>query len=60
MEKTFEIEVSENDFILFCYEGEDCLWFQNFSSFKLAAQFGYHYIESDWNLTGFPVTEENI
>lgn len=59
MEKTFEIEVSENEFVLFCYEGEDCLWYQNFSTFEKAAQFGYHYVESDWNLTGFPDTKEN-
>ena len=46
MEKTYEIEVTENEYTLFCYEGEDCVWFQSFETFETAVQFGIHYVEN--------------
>jgi hypothetical protein len=46
LEKTYEIEVTEDEYTLFCYEGEDCVWFQSFETFETAVQFGIHYVEN--------------
>ena len=49
-------EIPQTGYVVYFYDEDRCLWSEFFVDKEYAEEYGNAYLNSDWDVKGFPVT----